>query len=664
MTSAERYSSWADAGIVLPPGASGEIAIQCPQCSADRKKKTLRCLSVNVEKGTWLCQHCDWRGGLTRVNGTERPHTVATYDYTDEAGELLFQVCRTADKQFPQRRPDGRGGWTWATKGVRRVLYRLPDTRRAIEAGETIYLAEGEKDVNSVVRLGLAATTSPGGASKDGQRPKWRDEYTTMLSGAKRVVLLPDNDEPGRAHMAAAAASLRAAGIPDVRTVELPGLPEHGDVSDWLAQGGTVEKLRELVEQHGEQPDPRIRETLAAIRTGNDLRRMEIAPVTWAVEGLIPSGVGIVAGKPKVKKSWMMLGISIALACGGKALGGIEVNPADVLYLSLEDGDRRLKRRVNILARDMDLSRFHYVTQWPRLTEGGIEALEAWLQAHSEARMVIIDTLQKVRPPGNPKASLFSNDYIVGELLIPLAEKYDVAIVLITHVRKMDAEDPIDLISGSLGLSAGVDGYMVLRRSPGQPDMAFLTVVGRDLDEDRELALKWHQQTATWHIEGDAERFKLSPEQRRVVELLIEHGPLDTKALAERLHPGITITSTKDSREYDATKKLCYKLQAKDHIYRRTFDKRWIVTPTNDSPTDPTDPSNPSSPDSPTHGWDGGIVVGSPPDPTKDPSGSMARAAKNDGGIGGSGIYAKPEEDPYAVAEREAIQGEDDDDPH
>ncbi len=325
----------------------------------------------------------------------------------------------------------------------------------------------------------------------------------------------------------------------------------------------------------------RIKETLEGIRTGNDLRGMELSPVTWAVERLIPAGVTILGGKPKAKKSWMMLGIAIAVACGGKALGSIDVDPADVLYLSLEDGKRRLKRRVDILERRADLSRLHYATQWPRLHEGGTEALEAWLRSHSETRLVIIDTLAKVRPPGKQNETLYTNDYIVGELLIGLATRFDVAIVLIHHCRKLDAEDPIDLISGSLGLTGGVDGYMVLKRAVGERDLAFLTVVGRDLDEDQELAVKWHQPTATWHMQaGNAERYKLSHEQRAVIEALSEHGPMHTKDLAERLHPGTKISDTEQSREYKSTAKLCSKLAAKDMIHRRHYDKKWDVTNT------------------------------------------------------------------------------------
>jgi hypothetical protein len=163
---------------------------------------------------------------------------IAAYDYKDASGKLLFQVCRTADKRFFQRRPDGKGGWLNGLGGIQPVLYRLPEVLQALKQGETIFIPEGEKDVDNLARLGLAATTNPMGAGK------WRDHYSNWLKGAN-VVILPDNDEPGRKHAQQVAQSLYGKAA-SVKVLELPGLPEKGDVSDWLAAGGTREELLEL----------------------------------------------------------------------------------------------------------------------------------------------------------------------------------------------------------------------------------------------------------------------------------------------------------------------------------------------------------------------------------------------------------------------------------
>jgi hypothetical protein len=166
---------------------------------------------------------------------------VATYNYTDADGTLLFQVVRLDPKGFRQRRPDAnsKGGWTWNLKGVRRVLYRLPDVCKAVAVGQTIYVCEGEKDADQLARIGLTATTNPGGAGK------WCEDYTEVLRGA-HVVILPDNDGPGQAHAAKVVHSLRGKAA-SVRTVNLPDLPPKGDVSDWLAAGGSRQQLENLV---------------------------------------------------------------------------------------------------------------------------------------------------------------------------------------------------------------------------------------------------------------------------------------------------------------------------------------------------------------------------------------------------------------------------------
>ena len=162
---------------------------------------------------------------------------VATYPYHDEDGVLLFEVVRFEPKDFRQRRPDGKGGWDWKLGDTRRVLYRLPELLTA-NPTEPVFVPEGEKDVDRLRALGLTATTSPQGAGK------WSKTDRGALAG-RHVVVLPDDDQPGRDHAAIIARDLddKAA---SVRVLHLPGLPEKGDVSDWLAAGGTAEKLLEL----------------------------------------------------------------------------------------------------------------------------------------------------------------------------------------------------------------------------------------------------------------------------------------------------------------------------------------------------------------------------------------------------------------------------------
>ncbi len=183
---------------------------------------------------------------------------VASYDYKDTAGVLRYQVCRFTPKDFRQRQPDGNGGWLWNMRNVPRIPYRLDQL-----AGHTsIYIAEGEKDVDALWQVGCAATTNVGGAGK------WKDTDSDALkkAGVARAVLLPDNDDPGRDHMVQVARSLKAAGIA-VMLLALPDLKSKGDISSWFASGRDRNDLEKLVASkpyvvsnkgpfHSDEPDP------------------------------------------------------------------------------------------------------------------------------------------------------------------------------------------------------------------------------------------------------------------------------------------------------------------------------------------------------------------------------------------------------------------------
>lgn len=169
-----------------------------------------------------------------------RARQVASYAYRDTDGALVFEVVRFDPKDFRQRRPDpeAQGGWAWNLKGVTPVPYRLPELAAADPAA-TVFIVEGEKDVEALVALGLVATCNAGGAGK------WRPEFAEHLIG-RHVVVLPDNDQPGRDHAESVAQSLRGKAA-SVKIVELPGLPEKGDAWDWIEAGGTAATLTGLV---------------------------------------------------------------------------------------------------------------------------------------------------------------------------------------------------------------------------------------------------------------------------------------------------------------------------------------------------------------------------------------------------------------------------------
>ena len=194
-----------------------------------------------------------------KQNEARRAYQSPTYVYTDEQGKTLFGVIRTPQKEFWAVRPDGNGGWLYGLEGISPVPYRLPEVIEAVRKGEIVFVVEGEKDVDNLRKLGLVATTNHGGAKK------WKPYYSDYLIGAD-VVIIPDNDKPGREHAERVAQSL-VGKAKSIKMLELPNLPPKGDVSDWLEAGGTKEELLALAETTAEyEPVP---ETLPTDTTPN-----------------------------------------------------------------------------------------------------------------------------------------------------------------------------------------------------------------------------------------------------------------------------------------------------------------------------------------------------------------------------------------------------------
>jgi hypothetical protein len=214
--------------------------VHCFSCGHDASNVDL----VMQVRGVSAAQACAEVLGahvLPARTGTLRlGDEVASYQYRDAAGAVRYEVVRFANpKAFRQRRPDGRGGHVWTVKGVELVPYRLPEALEAVAEERLLWVPEGEKDVDRLIAIGLAATTNPGGAGK------WRDSYAAHFGGAS-VAVLADNDDPGRSHAQQVASSCHAAGC-TVHVVDLPGLPPKGDVSDWLDAGGTRDELEAIL---------------------------------------------------------------------------------------------------------------------------------------------------------------------------------------------------------------------------------------------------------------------------------------------------------------------------------------------------------------------------------------------------------------------------------
>ena len=265
---------------------------------------------------------------------------VGTCDYTDESGTLLCQCVRFEPKDFRWRRSDGSGAWIWDLQGVRRVPYRLPEILKP----EVVYTVEGEKDADRLWDWHIPATTA-------GAAGQWDDEHSKYLAG-KQVVILFDNDQDGREDAIQRARSLLGVARA-IKIVELPDLPDKGDISDWIEAGHTKEELAELVRNAPVLDEvllaelerrwlPLPAETQRARRSITDLSQLPSvwmleSRLEWAVENLIPRGsVTMTSSESGTGKSWVAYAVAGAVARGQPFLGR-EVMRLPVLYLDGEN---------------------------------------------------------------------------------------------------------------------------------------------------------------------------------------------------------------------------------------------------------------------------------------------------------------------------------------
>jgi AAA domain-containing protein len=463
--------------------------------------------SVDLRKGTWYDHESEEGGGAldlvtreTKLDGSDRldwlkrhgyafdtvqnngaaphPTIVATYDYTDEGGALLSQVCRFEPKDFRQRRPDGASGWVWSVKGVRHVPYRLPQILENDD--KVICIVEGEKDVDALWKLGVPASCNAGGAGK------WREELNEYFRGAD-VVVIPDRDPqkkhpktgeplfhpdgrpilPGQDHAQAVAKSLSAVAS-RVRVLELwkswPAMPWKGDVHDWVAAGGTVEQLYALIEKlpdwseqkPEEGPAPPAVETVPLLFPF-PINGKEIPVRQWIVPGLLlRRNVSILVAPPGSGKS--LLTLQIALMMGtAKIWGGWRPRKAcKVLVINSEDDTDEMRRRLYAACEEMKITTYAELRERLAIAEAPGDIIIA--KADSRTKTVIEQPMVKRLVKTvlehqfdvlivDPFAETFEGDENSNSelkwaavLWRRVARETGAAVMLVHHTRKFGAE--------------------------------------------------------------------------------------------------------------------------------------------------------------------------------------------------------------------------------
>jgi hypothetical protein len=483
----------------------------CPKCGGDDR------FAINIKKQLFNCRGCKvggdvidfvrWFDGVgfmeacTTLAGPPpkngKDHTaaeprrvcIATYDYHDESGALLFKVERheyrnpdgsfvlkdgKRKKIFAQKRPDPKksGEWINDVNGVRVVPYRLPELIEAIGTGYFVVIVEGEAKVDFLHTWNIPATCNAMGAGK------WKPEHATFLRDAA-VVILPDHDEAGLNHADVVGQSLQGI-AKSVRLLELPGLAPKGDVIDWAKQGGTVEQLHDLIAREAKPWAPRAKseqQTNDKAKTGGDAEQklgpalisvradaVQMIAIEWVWPNRFAVGkLGIVAGLPDVGKGQMLCYIAARVTGADNKWPcdeGIALQGNAILLTAEDDLSDTVVPR--LAAAGADLSRIHII----RMVRDGdkkrmfslvtdLDLLRKKIEEVGDVRTVLIDPVSAYMGVGKFDSYRTTDVRAVLGPLMELAAELRVAVIGIMHFnKKIDINNALLRISDSLAYGA------------------------------------------------------------------------------------------------------------------------------------------------------------------------------------------------------------------
>jgi len=261
-----------------------------------------------------------------------------------------------------------------------------------------------------------------------------------------------------------------------------------------------------------------------------DLTQMNIPEPRWIVDRLIPEGLTILGGHPKIGKSWLVQHLSLAVAAGGFALGAFRCEQGSVLHLALEDTPRRFQKRMLMMLHGAAPPRdAYFVNGCPAFSAddrhpGGLDHIQKWLEDHHrDCRLIVIDTLQKIRPRGQSRENLYMREYRELEPLQTIAGRYGIAIICVTHLNQGEHADPLSGFQGSAAIPGTADTSMRLDRTDRAEADATLFITGRDVEAQRG-ALRFDRATGLWSWMGDASELAQTKERVEIIRVMKSEG--------------------------------------------------------------------------------------------------------------------------------------------
>ena len=293
-------------------------------------------------------------------------------------------------------------------------------------------------------------------------------------------------------------------------------------------------------DQHG------IKKAKVKYLSATELMEKEFEPIRWTVPGLIPEGLILLAGKPKVGKSWLALHLchAVAFESGGYALGQIEVEPGKAVYYGLEDSERRLQERLKGISCGLPIPGNLFISNHlERLDAGGLEEIEAFLEDNPETRLVVIDTLARVKPRSRRNTDAYETDTEIMGGLQTLAMRRGITVLVVHHMRKnvKDADDVFDGVLGSTGLTGTADATVLVQRGRQSKEIV-MHITGRDVEE-QQLSVRFDlSDRVPFNLMGTTEEVHMSDTRKEILEYLEENGLTGPKELSKALGKNYSTT--------------------------------------------------------------------------------------------------------------------------
>ena len=299
------------------------------------------------------------------------------------------------------------------------------------------------------------------------------------------------------------------------RTVPVPSVGADGEqpnsqtttqsIAEETAENNPQEKdLEEMLRDMRRMNDPAYLHTVSM----NDLYQNIYQSRPPVIDGLLYPGTYLFAGAPKVGKSFLMAQLAYHVSMG-LPLWDYPVHKGTVLYLALEDDYARLQRRLSRMFGVEETNNLYFATQAKSVSEGLDQQLEGFIREHPDVRLIIIDTLQKVREIGGDRYS-YASDYEIVTKLKTFSDRYGICLLVVHHTRKMEAEDSFDMISGTNGLLGAADGAFLLQKERRADNAATLDISGRD-QQDQRLYLKRDEERLVWELERRETELRQEP---------------------------------------------------------------------------------------------------------------------------------------------------------